>query len=205
VGIMNSIYRSVLATFLIVWFTTPAFGIATYTYTGNNYAVVTAPFTTSMHVSGSFSVADPLAADLPLTDIEGDLLAFTFSDGVTVYTLANAVVQDMRVGTDSAGNIDEWQIVLLRPFPTPTDINDRDRRLSSSAALDQGSFRDCLDEFFGECTTLGPLTIGETLPDQPGSWDTSVSSVPEPGTLLLVSSGLAGLSFRKRFVRRKKV
>src|SRR5262245_43881367 len=51
----------------------------TYQYTGNHFTNVSAPYTTSMFVSGMVTLVGPLAPNMPLTSVSP--IAFSFSDG----------------------------------------------------------------------------------------------------------------------------
>ena len=52
----------------------------TYRYTGNHFTDVCGPYTTSMFVTAMVTLAGPLGANMPLTDVTP--IAFTFFDGV---------------------------------------------------------------------------------------------------------------------------
>ncbi len=84
----------------------------TYTYTGVDFSAVFAPpYTTSDHISGSFVVDAPLAANLPFTAVTPT--AFAFSDGV--YTVTNSTLDatsDFAVATDALGNISAWTVSI---------------------------------------------------------------------------------------------
>lgn len=69
-------------------------------------------------VTGSFTTAVPLAANLPVADRSAALTGYSFSDGVTTYSSANANARLYQVefGTDAAGvpsgvviRIQQWQ------------------------------------------------------------------------------------------------
>jgi hypothetical protein len=93
----------------------------TYTYTGDPYTVATAPYVVGGQVTGSFTVASPLPAFLPLTDISPSLTALSFSDGVETRTLANSFICSFKVATDGVGNITRWEILLRRSPFNPGD------------------------------------------------------------------------------------
>ena len=60
----------------------------TYRYTGNPFTFVSGPYTTSDFVTAMVTLAGPLGANMPLTDVTPT--AFTFSDGVQTITNHNA-------------------------------------------------------------------------------------------------------------------
>lgn len=91
----------------------------TYTYTGSPYTTALPPYALGGQLTGSFTVASPLPAFLPLTDITPSLAAMSFNDTVATRTLANSFVCSFNVATDGAGNITQWQITLRQsPFTT---------------------------------------------------------------------------------------
>jgi hypothetical protein len=97
----------------------------TYTYTGLNYNFVAVPYTTSMSITGSFTTASPLPANLPITDIGPNgtnlVTGWTFNDGINTYTQANSVVLPQlgtfRIATDASGNITSFYIQIEQPLP----------------------------------------------------------------------------------------
>ena len=98
----------------------------TYRFTGANYIVISnecsagpscPPYTNAMSLSGSFSTAAPLAANLPAgTEITAQVTAYSFSDGVNTYSSADpdARIRTFQVGTDGLGNIAAENIQLTR-------------------------------------------------------------------------------------------
>jgi hypothetical protein len=91
----------------------------TYVFTGHPYQTANGSYTTSMSITGSFTTAAPLAANLTSsTDITPLVKSWSFSDGVNNYTLANSVQNgDMEVTTDSGGNINGWSMAFVSPLP----------------------------------------------------------------------------------------
>jgi hypothetical protein len=93
----------------------------TYTYTGDPYTVASAPYVVGGQLTGTFSVASPLPAFLPLTDISPSLTALSFNDGVEARTLGNSFICSFQVATDGVGNITRWEILLRRSPYNPGD------------------------------------------------------------------------------------
>jgi len=98
----------------------------TYNYTGPTYNFVGAPYTTSMSITGSFTTASPLPANMPITDIgplgSNLVTAWSFNDGINSYDQTNSVVfppagLTFRIGTDASGNITSFAIQLEKPLP----------------------------------------------------------------------------------------
>jgi hypothetical protein len=93
-----------------------------YTYTGN--AFDTFPSGASCppvcNVTGSFVVADPLAADLPVTVI--DPISFNLTSAGVTLTDGEGQRTDsfLGVATDGTGAIIEWSWVEVGPASAPT-------------------------------------------------------------------------------------
>lgn len=108
-------------------------------------------------------------------------------------------VQNVSGGVGNTGNISFWD--WTRVYNSPTDVG----LLFFSARPDT----DPNSPFYGN---LPPITPGTILtlnfaPDGKGHWTpttftgraNSVSTVPEPGTLTLLVSGVAALATRRKF------
>jgi hypothetical protein len=156
----------------------PLLADTTYTYTGNDftYFTVGAPFTTSMSVSGSFTVASPIPASYGTW---ANVLAFSFTDGIDSFSSSdpNDTLTAM-ISTSASGAFNVWAIVA-----TSTSGAD----LYTCFAVAGGC----------DTTDLG-RSIGGTsafnLADQ-GTWaSTTLTPVPEPSAIFLFGSGLAGLA-----------
>jgi hypothetical protein len=113
--------KAVLVALTLLVATFAAAQTTTYTYTGDPYTVVTPPYVVGGQMTGSFSVASPLPAFLPSTDITPSLTALSFNDGVETRTLANSFICTFKVATDGAGNITQWEILLRRSPYNPGD------------------------------------------------------------------------------------
>jgi hypothetical protein len=83
----------------------------TYQYKGNPFTTVSGPYTTSDFVTAMVTLAGPLGANMPLTQVTPT--AFTLSDGVqTLSNLDNGVVATFLFGTDASGAIVEWAVAV---------------------------------------------------------------------------------------------
>ena len=76
----------------VCFYVDQARAVTVYTYTGNNFLGIinnTPPdgtYTTSMNVTGSFTLQNALSANLPFSNIIADVLGFSFSDGRNTIT-----------------------------------------------------------------------------------------------------------------------
>jgi hypothetical protein len=95
-----------------------ASGQVVYTFTGSPFTSADPPYSLGGQVTGSFTVATALAPLLPLGDISGSVVDFTFTDGVQTRTPATTNVCTFDIATDANGAISHWQIFLREaPFP----------------------------------------------------------------------------------------
>jgi hypothetical protein len=177
----------------------PALADTTYTYTGNDFFSdgILGPYTTSDSVTGSFTVASPLPDNDPFPDVK--FLSFSFTDGVQTITNSNAYFPEIRIATDSSGNITSWLIHLI----SIDNINDF---IQTEAFVDQFHNINVDDE--GEDpipSTLDPPGSGYNSGD-PGTWTSNIATqppslIPEPSTLTMLGTGMLGLAglARRRF------
>jgi hypothetical protein len=172
----------------------PLLADTVYTYTGNTFTSATAPFTTSDSVTGSFTVASPLGANLPLGAISAT--AFSFSDGInTLSDTTSSVVSDFSIETDASGAVTSWLIVLQVPgVMSITTVNE-----FGVAVEDLGGIGEDLSglPLFGGSNEGDPSTWTMTTTEDP-----SPSAVPEPSSLALLGTGVLGAfcTLRRRFL-----
>ena len=153
----------------------------TYTYTGNPFITVHAPYTTSDFVSGMLTLAAPLAANMPLTIVSPiDIIAFSFSDGVQTITQPNATGYQFSFATGSTGAITAWSISIV----------------STQGLIDTVSTPEAFD--LAQFDRAFALNRGA-----PGTWTSDGAPVSDTGsslsmmTLTLIALGVAARKFKR--------
>ena len=162
----------------------------TYTYTGVNFDAASGPYTTAMSVSGSITLASPLAPNLVGADLLASLTAWSFTNGVQTYSsAAPPLFQQVLVSTDANGAIADWSVGF--------NISGSQEAVISCGSLGPAPA-------LGTCFTSGSMIPGydfggfafgsQASAAVAGSW----AMVPEPSTALLVGIGLTGLAAKGR-------
>jgi hypothetical protein len=169
-----------------------------YTYTGNTFTAfgildLTPPagtYTTSMSLTGTFTLQNPLLPNLPLpgTDITADVLSFSFSDGRNTITKTNATFFSFIVTTDALANINLWAVFLRLDDPTfGTVVGSQRREIISNSSSDTGQIFEVINVAQG----LSQIDRG-LIERTPGTWS-SAPVVPLPAALPLFVTGLGAL------------
>ena len=78
----------------------------TYQYIGNHFTDVSGLYTTSDFVTATITLAGPLGANMPLTEVTP--IAFTMSDGVQTITDTGGIFSFFVFSTDASGFITLW-------------------------------------------------------------------------------------------------
>jgi hypothetical protein len=184
--------------------------VTVYTYTGNNFPSggiedVTPPngaYTTSMSVTGSFTLQNPLSANLPLTDITADILSFSFSDGRHMFTNLNAGIPFLIIGTNPLGNIDAWDVRLVSGSGHFPDVGSQRWQIDSDSGSDVVQTRECI------VTECAVEFIDSAIVRPGGTWSVSTAETPLPAALPLFTGGLGVIGLlahrRKRRIQAAK-
>jgi hypothetical protein len=159
----------------------------TYKYTGNHFTFVTGPYTTSDFVTAMVTLARPLRANMPLTEVTP--IAFTLSDGVqTLRSSAADTFGSFFFATDAFGHIAAWQVdAILVPDTGEHGIHSSNLPFNFPPSEDDGSI------------TRGDFGANEF---SPGTWTVS-GQVPDVGstlslmTLTLMALGLVARRFQR--------
>lgn len=181
---------------LVLSFATAARASTIYSYTGSTFTIFIGTVPAGVtHISGSFTLATPLAANLPLTNLYTSGMAplsISFTDGVNVFTSPD-INNDFQVGTDAGGNISTWGISLGHV------LGGQSMLIEKLTAFFTGD--DSVDESAPSVTLWEAGTVHAGTWGAPTSNDGGGTAVPEPASLVLVVSGLigsAGAMRRKR-------
>jgi len=168
----------------------------TYRYTGNSYTSIpsdddppSGTYTTSMRVTGAFTVNQPLPT-MSLGDISGLIVSYAFNDGRNTLTESNSELQLSSVAVDVNGQVSQWQFIISQPFPVPASIGDPRRtiltqKIAGSNADESGSLEYCT--VVQTVCTSANLDWGRVFND-PGTWTVApTSTVQFSGTLTFIS------------------
>lgn len=176
-------------------------------------------YTTAMSISGSFTVAAALPANMPLTEISSSVTAYTFNDGVVTYASGGplARVYSFIVSTDGVGQVNGARI-LLEPWVTgalPHTVGDYTGRMqffdnvfsgtqyfrcSSVGTSPSGQADTCLTGTIQDIYTSSASGVGVPVwsfaPD-PVVLPAAVASVPttSPAALLVLMAALGVAAF----------
>ena len=167
-----------------------------YTYTGNNFTAVTAPYTTSMNVTLQFETASPLSGTGSMINVSSEILSYTISDGINTLTETDSTI-DLLMNIDTiTGQPTEWAIHVTNEFAK--SVGDIVNRMSTiyydfSGGPDRALEAECVYMPIegGECMGLtgGANAVVFNSPVTSSTW----SVVPIPAAAWLFGSGLLGM------------
>jgi hypothetical protein len=178
---------SLAISLLVLGLGAPAQADETYTYTGNPFTTFsgTAACSPVCSLSGSFTISSALGDNFAPAFLT--LESFSFTDGGFTFTPTNtaAGIQGIKVGTNSTGQINVWEIDLAT---------------ASVGGIYKGIYGTIQTGFiFDESyvydqNTSSYLALASNS-DNPGTWtaSSSTASVPEPSGLILLGMGLLGV------------
>jgi hypothetical protein len=193
---------------------------AVYTYTGNNFDTFfnSTAYSGAAKITGFFELANPLAANLSLQSIIGDITSFSFSDAVIPEPPFGAVptkiINTFQVSTDQFGNISNWFIDITSVYdgdpidtvvPGTAGVEVLNTGIASkNITVGGGPFTVGADDFasFNNCTAAfsiaGPCAQGVfgdsgAISESAGSWEVTEVSLPPTFPLFTAGLGLLGL------------
>ena len=143
----------------------------TYQYIGNPFTFGSGPYTTSDFVTVMFTLADPLAPNMPITVIAP--IAYRLSDGVQIIT--NSTFFELATG--AAGQITDWLILA------DTDPSSFGGIIETTTAPAIGFLDIGILNLQSEGLNFGP----------PGTWTTLESVADTGSTLPLITLTLMAL------------
>jgi hypothetical protein len=202
----SNFLRALLLVLGIVLAATPVHADSyTYTYTGNDYASAGSPYTTSMNITGSFTLANPLPANLGLVNITALTTSWQFNDGVTIWSSSDAASYTgdgpfeygLEVGTDNSGAVNKWYVGATLfdtsdPYGYPFCCYFVTYNFGAFDSQDLG-----LIDYNSDFSDDYGFNTGD-----PGTWTETVNSpIPEPATATEIGLGvmvLAAYSFTRR-------
>src|SRR4029453_2785717 len=169
-----------------------------YTFTGQPFTFFFGDFSCPPECSltGSFTVAQPLPPNRDLAPITP--LAFTFTDGLRVINQTNPGLvirpNSFDFGTDASGKIKSWDVFVAKQTNNIIDIlRTANRSPEFLFNFNQSSEEVFQSEITGVANTAFPN-------EPPGDW----AVVPEPTTLLLFGTSMAGVGMARWRPRRRK-
>jgi hypothetical protein len=150
---------------------------STYTYTGNTYNIFfgSAACPPECGVSGSFTVSTSLLAG---TEYSFTPLSFSITDGVETITQANATTSAFTVVTDSSGAIIGWNMEWLTTGYSIFSGTNPPGCVGCSVIDSSGD---------------NSVSQGAQVKNDPGTWTSTTTGVPEPSSLSLLCLGILAL------------
>ena len=176
----------------------------TYQYVGASFTTIgdddppAGTYTTSMAITGNFTVNSPLGQNMPFSDISGIVTGYSFSDGRQTLTDANSRIAAFWIGTEfsTTGNeIWTWQVNVINDSPYTAAGEQRGGISIFFPDYQVILYQDTAS--ISECVTFTTVCT-ETRTDSGsninllGSWYIA-PPVPIPPALWLFGSGLLGL------------
>jgi hypothetical protein len=158
----------------------------TYTFVGQPFQgyFLDSDCTLTCQIMGSFTVAQPLAANLNFVTFTPE--SFSFTDGFYTYTQLTAGSAFYEFGTDSSGAITEWAISLeeLQP-PTSNPFSPTSSVLMTTYSTEFGE---------GDSSTTDNIFGADGLSESfgfTGKWTATPgnAAIPEPGSAALLGVG----------------
>jgi len=179
---------------LLLSFATVAQASTIYTYTGSAFVTFQGvPPAGVTHISGSFTLAAPLPANMAFTNLYTSgltPLSISFTDGLNIFTSPD-INLDFSVGTDASGNITTWEINLGHNIGGLSMLTQKVTSFFTGDDSRQENIPGVNNLWYAGTVHAG--TWGA-----PTSTGGDPAAVPEPASLALVVSGLIGSAVASR-------
>jgi hypothetical protein len=204
---------------LIAIVATSGWASTTYTFSANNYSTIgnfascstgpCASYTTSMKISGSFTLASPLPPNFSGGDITSRVIAYSFTDGVNTITNSDpsARVFQFGVTTDASGNINVASILVEKwqSGSSPHTVGDRFAQinLNGPTIIEALNNLPCIAVGGGTASGVSDLCLLTPLDSSSssafatlGSWSVGPNGLPTtpvPPSFILALIGLVSI------------
>lgn len=194
--------RSIFLLALMLLACSSAQAATIYQYTGNNFTTIddsptpAGEYTTSMSVSGSFTVSSPLVEGG--NDILNSITEYSFSDGRNELTEENSFVLNGLFVLDGTGDITFWIFNILHDsFAAGASVGELIFATEiTSQSGDNATYGRCAALIGDKCNNLDPIAIDRGITPNPGNWGTA--PVPVPASVWLFGSALGLLGWMRR-------
>lgn len=156
-----------------------------YTYVGNDYTTCGGIYCTggpyALSVTFETTLTGNALANLPFTDITATITAYAFTDGsgLTLDDGNNASGQlDIEISTNASGSIVAW---FAGAYTSPANTQMQTNWNSPFGFIPGADFSETTPSFAGDYGFI---------PNDPGTWEMKVSTIPEPSTFVVLATGL---------------
>lgn len=155
---------------LLVFSITESHAAVRYSYSGNPYNYATAPFNTTMQISGEIIFDQPLLAGLVAADVTPDHYRFT-NGPASIDGQVRSATTNFSLSTGAAGMITDWSILLQENLPDSPAVGDSRYRLTTQPGQDYTALEEVVltsDILVG----ISPIAIAGNIGDT-GTWTAS--------------------------------
>lgn len=196
-GILRTVLRvAMLCALLVTALAMTARAGATYTYQGNPFTDFSGPSgyacpgvgTSTCRINGSFTVAQPLGANIFDVYITPTVWVFLGGNGEWTSPTSTGT---FLISTDASGNITNWAFSL----------DNQSSNTLTGAPIDDILFSNSGEDFELLHFLNGALTVEASNAGMPGVWTATITggggggitATPEPSGVVLLSTGLGAL------------
>jgi hypothetical protein len=166
-----------------------------YTYTGHDFTVAQAPYSTSDFLSASLTFTSPLPANLSFTSEADAIISWSVTDQIDTLDDTNAYIVDADFSTNAASVIVAWDLIVYNDgvSPTPPIVYD----LVTANCQGYSGCADSTEDLRGLAFFEGG-GINPSNNQSPGSWGEMSVPAPEPKSVTSLIVGVAFLMLVKK-------